>query len=153
MKSIGRRPLLATLGVVVVGAVASAVLWPEESDGTEVTLYKSPECECCGGYVTYLRRNGYKVNVQNMDDVAPIKERWGVPSDLWSCHTSKIGDYVIEGHVPVASLQKLLAERPAIQGLALPGMFEGSPGMSGAKSERWVIHSFAKGRSSVFHVI
>ncbi len=74
-----------------------------------------------------------------------MKEELGVPEQVWSCHTSVLGKYVIEGHVPVEAIQKLPDERPAIDGIALPGMPQGSPGMSGEKSEPWVIYSIVDG--------
>jgi hypothetical protein len=77
-----------------------------------------------------------------MDDVTPIKERLGVPDDLWSCHTAMVGGYVVEGHVPLVAVRRLLAKKPAVTGIALPGMLEGSPGMSGPKSEPFIIQSF-----------
>ncbi len=113
-------------------------------------VYKSPSCGCCGGYVEHLRASGFSVNVKSMDDVMPIRERLGVPDDLWSCHTAMVGGYVVEGHVPLVAVRRLLAEKPAVTGIALPGMLEGSPGMSGPKSEPFVIQSFGASAPKVF---
>lgn len=96
-------------------------------------LYKNPQCECCEGHATYLRRHGYEVTVIPTHDLDQIKERYGVPEKLAGCHTLVVGGYVVEGHVPVATIERLLKERPAIRGISLPGMPQGSPGMTGKK--------------------
>ena len=151
MKTLTRRSAIAGgLGLVV--AVGAAGLWwvPKDAQGAEVIVYKSPECGCCGGYVKHLRASGFNVRVSSMDDVTPIKERYGVPDDLWSCHTAVIGGYVIEGHVPLVAVRRLLTEKPAVKGIALPGMPDGSPGMAGPKTETFVIQSFDAGAPKVF---
>jgi hypothetical protein len=79
------------------------------------------------------------------DSVEDIKDELDIPEEMWSCHTSLVGDYYVEGHVPVEAVRKLLAEQPNIEGIALPGMPQGSPGMSGEKSEPWVIYSISDG--------
>lgn len=91
----------------------------------------------------YLQDNGFKVNVVKTDAPEDIKDKMGVPENLRSCHTTVIGEYYIEGHVPVEAIRKLLAERPAVKGIALPGMPAGSPGMGGAKSGPFVIYAVA----------
>ncbi len=120
------------------------------ASGPEVIVYKSPECGCCGGYVEHLQASGFDVRVRLMADVTPIKERHGVPDDLWSCHTAVVGGYVVEGHVPLVAVRRLLAEKPAVKGIALPGMVEGSPGMSGPKTEPFIIQAFGAGATKVF---
>jgi hypothetical protein len=80
-----------------------------------------------------------------VDDMTDMKIGLGIPQDMWSCHTSMVGDYFLEGHVPLEAIQKLLDERPAIDGLALPGMPSGSPGMGGDKSVPFVIYSIVDG--------
>lgn len=100
-----------------------------------------------------MRDNGYTVEVEDMDDLTPIKTRYGVPAALQSCHTAIVDGYVIEGHVPVADIQRLLEERPAVVGLAVPGMPVGSPGMEipGAEPEPYEVLTFAKdGQTEVF---
>lgn len=101
----------------------------------------------------YLRDNGYTVQVEDMNDLTPIKARYGVPTALQSCHTAIVDGYVIEGHVPVADIQRLLAERPAVVGLTVPGMPVGSPGMEipGAAPEPYAVLTFDKqGHTQVF---
>jgi len=113
-------------------------------NGKAVTLYKNPQCSCCEGYASYLRDNGYTVKVKATHDLALIRKQAGIPKDIEGCHTSMIDSYVVEGHVPVATLNKLLKERPDIKGISLPGMPQGSPGMTGTKSEPFKIYQFSK---------
>ena len=94
-----------------------------------VLVHKSPTCGCCGLWVEHLRRAGFVVQVDDRDDVNPVKQRLGVPYGKGSCHTAEVGGYFIEGHVPVEDIKRLLAERPDAKGLVLPGMPAGSPGM------------------------
>lgn len=106
----------------------------------EAVLYKDPACGCCNGYIAYLREAGIDVDAVNTDDIVAIKEKHKVPQDMYSCHTMIIGGYVVEGHVPMAALNRLLAQKPDIAGIALPGMPAGSPGMPGPKAGKFVIH-------------
>src|SRR4051794_20340468 len=87
-----------------------------------VTVYKTPTCGCCGKWVEHMQASGFAATTTNMDDLATIKAKNRVPSHLQSCHTSLVGGYVIEGHVPAEDIKRLLRERPAIVGLAAPGM-------------------------------
>lgn len=106
------------------------------------TLYKSPQCSCCEEYAKYLDANGFEVKVVATDDLLAIKEKLQVPKQYAACHTTVIGDYAIEGHVPVESVNRLLEEKPEVKGIGLPGMPAGSPGMSGAKRSPFAIYSF-----------
>lgn len=96
------------------------------------TLYKSPTCGCCGEYVKYLRNNGFNVKAIDSDDMDKIK-RDNKVGNLGSCHTMQIDGYVIEGHVPVSAINKLLQQRPKIVGISAPGMPANSPGMGEMK--------------------
>ncbi len=89
------------------------------------------------------------------NDLAEISRKAGVPSDLEGCHTMFIGDYVVDGHVPLPTVQKLLREKPAIAGITLPGMPSGSPGMNGPKEGSWTIYAVTKDGAppSVFDVV
>jgi hypothetical protein len=105
------------------------------------TLYKNPQCGCCEEYANYLRRHGFSVKVVPTHDLSLIKKQvGGVPEKIEGCHTMLIDKYVVEGHVPVKTLDKLLSEKPNIRGISLPGMPEGSPGMSGRKIEPFTIY-------------
>ena len=101
----------------------------------------------------HLRASGFEVREENVADVAPIKRRLQVPDALQACHTAVTGDYVVEGHVPADLIQRLLRERPAVLGLAVPGMPAGSPGMEtpGRAPERYDVLTFDRtGRTTVF---
>ena len=117
---------------------------PAIADPTRATLYKNPECGCCEGYAAYLRSNGFVVDVKPTNDLAEISRKAGVPEKLEGCHTTFIDGYVVDGHVPVNVIRKLLSERPAIAGITLPGMPMGSPGMTGRKTEKFTIYSVTK---------
>ncbi|HEY5639877.1 MAG TPA: DUF411 domain-containing protein [Dehalococcoidia bacterium] len=101
----------------------------------------------------YLQNNGMTVEAVMVDDTETIKEQHGIPDDLWSCHTMVIDGYYIEGHVPIDAVLKLLQERPAVDGIALPGMPQGSPGMSGEKTGPFVIYSVSDGSVAEFMTI
>ena len=105
-------------------------------------VHKTPACGCCANYITYLKRKGFEVEVQNHDDLTAIKEQYGIPGGLESCHTTVIGDYVSEGHVPVESIMSMLSEKPALAGLALPGMPAGAPGMGGVARGEFPVYGF-----------
>ncbi len=109
--------------------------------GEEMTVYKTKTCGCCHVYVEYLEREDVKVKAIDVEDLTAIKDQYGVPTNLQSCHTSIVGGYVVEGHIPLEVIEKLLAEKPAIKGIALPGMPSGSPGMPGPKTEKWTIYA------------
>jgi hypothetical protein len=98
--------------------------------GEAITVYKDPNCGCCGAWVEHLREAGYKVKAVDSDDMAAVKKRLGVPENLESCHTGVVdaSGQVVEGHVPATALAKLIAA-PAVKGVAVPGMPANSPGM------------------------
>ena len=135
--------VLAMLSLVVTGRAIA-----EESP--KATVYKDPQCGCCEGYVAYLKRNGFDVATVNTHDLPLIKQQHDVPSTLEGCHTTIIGDYVIEGHVPVTVLLKLLSEKPRIKGISLPGMPEGSPGMSGTKAAPFKVYEITEGAPQLY---
>jgi hypothetical protein len=107
-------------------------------------VYKTPSCGCCAKWVDHLKENGFKVEVHDMDMVEPVKVALGVPGQLGSCHTSKVGGYVFEGHVPAATIQRVLREKPEAAGFAVPGMPMGSPGMEGPTTDRYDVVAFNK---------
>ncbi|AGA08458.1 CopG family transcriptional regulator [Sinorhizobium meliloti] len=121
-----------------------AVAGPAIAEPLEATLYKNPQCGCCEGYAAYLRDNGFNVEVKPTNDLAEISRKAGVPEGMQGCHTTFVDGYVIDGHVPVNVVRKLLIEKPAIAGITLPGMPMGSPGMSGPKTEKFVIYTVPK---------
>ena len=145
---------MLTRRMLVLSVSALALVGPARAASVPVMLYKSPDCTCCEGYVEYLRRHGFAITVKATRDLAQISLKAGIPTELQGCHTSFIGGYVVDGHVPVEAINKLLAERPNIKGLTLPGMPLGSPGMSGAKAEPFTILAIGKDdRQSVFMTV
>lgn len=98
----------------------------------EMTLYKDPNCGCCTAHAEYLKENGFKVKMMDHPNIVEIKQKYGTLQGA-SCHTIVMDGYVIEGHVPVASIKKLWDEQPDIKGIALPGMPYNSPGMGPEK--------------------
>ena len=104
-------------------------------DKPPATLYRNPYCDCCLEYAKYLRANGFVVTVDSSHDLAAIrKQLGGIPKKFEGCHVMTIGRYVVEGHVPISVLNKLLAEHPDIRGVSIPGMPPGTPGMTGQRT-------------------
>ena len=116
----------------------------------QLAVYKSPTCGCCGKWVEYMQANGFTAAVTNLPDVSPIKTKYGVPARLTSWPDELVGGYVIEGHVPVEDVRRLLKEKPAVVGLAAPGMPAGSPGMDMPNSPPYDVVSFDKDGRRVF---
>lgn len=139
------RSLMFALTLLAGAAVAHA-------QAVAVKMYKNPQCGCCEEYAKYLRQNGFKVTVTPTHSMSMISRQNGVPEHLAGCHTMLIGGYVVEGHVPVGAINKLLAERPKIKGISLPGMPEGSPGMTGTKSAPFQILEITDGPEKVYAV-
>lgn len=117
------------------------------AQGPKIEVYKDPSCGCCAVWVTHLEKAGFSATVSTADDMAAVKNKLGVPAALRSCHTGVVNGYAIEGHVPAADIQRLLKERPAVAGLAVPGMPIGSPGMEapGMKPQPFDVIAFEKG--------
>jgi len=116
-----------------------------------MVVYKSPTCGCCGKWIEHIEANGIAVEVKNMDDLTPIKQQYNVTSALQSCHTALIDGYVIEGHVPASDIKRLLAEKPKVVGLTIPGMPQSAPGMDLTPFKPYDVLSFdAKGSAKVF---
>jgi hypothetical protein len=124
--------------------------WVAAAEQIPATLYKQPFCGCCDGHAEHLRANGYSVTVVESHELRSIKKAHGVPQQFEGCHTTIIGGNVVEGHVPATIVRKLLKERPPIRGISLPGMPDGSPGMTGQKTEPFVIYEFGDSGSKVY---
>lgn len=98
-----------------------------------------------------MEENGFSATAQNVDDLAAIKRRFGVPDALQSCHTGLVAGYVVEGHVPADLVKRLLAEKPSGLGIAVPGMPIGSPGMEGGTPEKYDVLLFDnRGRTTIY---
>ncbi|MBX5461674.1 MAG: DUF411 domain-containing protein [Steroidobacteraceae bacterium] len=124
-----RRESLALLGVIPVALVAHAADVATGAGAPKITVYKSESCGCCKLWVQHLLDAGFAVQAHDVDNLASVKERVGVPAGKGSCHTAEVDHYFLEGHVPAADIRRLLRERPAAKGLTVPGMPLGSPGM------------------------
>ena len=150
-----KRRSFISLTVAGIGSLAGAMLWPvgvSRAGITNATVYKDPNCGCCNKWIEHLTRAGFVVEAYNRDDMSAVKAELGVPRRLESCHTALIDGYVVEGHVPVSDIERLLLERPGGLGLAVPGMPIGSPGMEyGNEREPYEVVLFrADGRQTTF---
>ena len=140
MKTLKQLMIAITLTIASVGIAQAA---------TAMTVYKSPTCGCCEKYVDYLRENGFAVKAVNESDMDAIKKRHGV-SHVASCHTALVNGYVVEGHVPVAAIRKLLKEKPGISGISVPGMQMNSPGMGEMKKGTLTVYAVPKSRGKPY---
>jgi hypothetical protein len=151
------RTRFAAVAVVALSAAvgtfaASAVQTGQKA--AAVVVYKSPTCGCCRGWVEHLQARGFQVEARDVSDsqLSTVKIQSGVPADLQTCHTAKVGRYIVEGHVPAEDVQRLLKEQPEIAGIGVAGMPMGSPGMEqGGMKQRYTTMAFAKnGTQTVF---
>jgi hypothetical protein len=111
--------------------------------GQVITVYKTPTCGCCQGWVDYLRTNGFRVETHDLDDLSAVKAQHGLTDPaLMSCHTAIVDGYIVEGHVPADDIWRLLSERPAVTGISAPGMPQLSPGMNSIEPQGYDVLSF-----------
>jgi hypothetical protein len=116
----------------------------------KIQVFKTPTCGCCKMWVDHLEASGFEVEAEDLADLDAIKQMAGVPDHLLACHTGMVEGYAIEGHIPAEAIKKLLAERPKIDGLAVPGMPAGSPGMPSPTPERYDVIAFGGDQDQVF---
>ena len=118
----------------------------------EITVYRSPTCQCCHKWIEHLKDNNFNVIDKLSNDMASVKETLGLPNKMTSCHTAVIDGYIIEGHVPATDIESLLFNKPAIAGLSVPKMPVGTPGMEmGPRKDPFIVFQFDKqGGYSVF---
>lgn len=115
----------------------------------DITVYRSPTCSCCGKWIQHMKQNNFNVQDIVTDDMQAIKDKYGVPKEMASCHTALVDGYVVEGHVPADDIKKLLTSKPKVVGLAVPGMVTGSPGMEmGGAKPPYDVMSFDKEKHS-----
>ncbi len=147
-----RKPTMSRR--LLLGGAASLAVLPRFSaraaDKPAIQVFKTPTCGCCKMWVDHLAANGFAVDAKDVLDLSSIKQMAGVPGHLLACHTGMIEGYIIEGHIPASAIKKLLAERPAIKGLAVPGMPAGSPGMPSPIPERYDVIAFGGGQDQIF---
>ncbi|MFU8831753.1 MAG: DUF411 domain-containing protein [Wenzhouxiangella sp.] len=119
----------------------------------EMVVYHDPNCGCCGKWMEHMREAGFTVRAKTTGALHELKQNLGVPANLPSCHTAVVGDYIVEGHVPAADIERMLSEKPDIAGIAVPGMPLGSPGMEyGNQRQAYDVVSFDDaGETAVFN--
>ena len=150
--------LVATLAAALVAAGGSSDAQQKLSALPAVQVYKTPTCGCCSKWVDHMRQAGFTVQAQDMshDELQAVKTKYAVPAAANSCHTARLGGYIVEGHIPADAVKKMLKERPRVVGIAVPGMPIGSPGMEvpGARVQPYDVLSFDKaGATKVFQTI
>ena len=139
--------ILLAVSAITVSAVSAV---PASSALPEMTVYKTPTCRCCSKWVEHVKAAGFTVKTIDRPDLSELKADVGVTKALSSCHTTLVGGYVIEGHVPAADIKRLLEEKPKIIGLAAPGMPGAGPGMDTNKDPYDVLAFDASGKTSVW---
>ncbi|MHC5652544.1 DUF411 domain-containing protein [Stappia sp. ICDLI1TA098] len=145
--------LRATLSLIAL-LPQIALAQPAMADETAMTVFKSPWCGCCEAWSEAMRAAGFSVTIEDREDLAPIKSKAGVPADMEGCHTAMIGGYFVEGHVPVASVRRLLSQRPDVAGIAVPGMPAGSTGMGDDPQASYVVMAVGRnGNASLYERI
>ncbi|MBW4561679.1 MAG: DUF411 domain-containing protein [Mojavia pulchra JT2-VF2] len=119
----------------------------------DATVYRSPDCSCCSGWIDHLKAKGFEIKDFPIPDIQAVKQRYNLPDNLSSCHTAIVNGYVIEGHVPADDIKRLLQEKPNVAGLSVPQMPVGTPGMEmGNQKDPFTVFSFDdKGSVAVFN--
>jgi hypothetical protein len=148
---LSRRAALAALAGVTVSILGRPRLGHAQA-GIPMVVYKDPNCGCCSKWVDHMNANGFTASVSDTREMDAIKVRYKVADNLRSCHTTVVGGYVIEGHVPAEDVKKLLALKPkGIIGLTIPGMPASAPGMDLKPFQAYAVRTFdAKGITTVF---
>jgi len=149
------KVLALTLAVATLGLTTPATAQTKDVDTKlpTITVYKNPSCACCALWIEHVEEYGFETKVYEMRDAIALKDRLGVPKGVRSCHVAQVDGYLIEGHVPADLVEKLLADRPEVAGLAVPGMVVGSPGMdshAGNARSYEVVAFTADGTTSVY---
>ncbi len=142
---------VVALGLMGAGVAGWTIMDQQPAQAAQMVVYKSPTCGCCGAWIDHVKDSGFEVEVHEVFDLAPIKAKAGVPGEMESCHTAMIDGYVVEGHVPADDIKRLLVERPDAQGIAVPGMPIGSPGMEmGDEKEHYASVLFSDAGYQIF---
>lgn len=153
-----------TAGFIVLAAAlvgGTTTLWGLSSSGGDATgpaasadaefvVYKSPTCGCCEAWIEHMEEAGFSVAVEDRADMAALKQRLGVPTEMFSCHTAVINGGGVEGHVPASTVQRYLADGSPGDGLAVPGMPPGSPGMPSLSPQPYEVFVFEGDRTTVY---
>jgi hypothetical protein len=150
-------PFIFLLALLTQTACAGAGIWDSPTAAlagpTEMTVYRSPSCGCCEKWMAHMKQHGFAITEIQSEEMDSVKQKFGVPKALQSCHTALVNGYVVEGHVPAGDVKKLLATKPKAAGLAAPGMPAGSPGMEmgGSKANFSVLLFDQQGNTETFH--
>lgn len=142
-----KQKKIAIYALLFFGIIIGMAIWNREPArtttlaGMDAVVYRTATCGCCANFAKYLKKLGIKVEEKIVKDIGETKKEFNIPKSLSSCHTTKIGGYIVEGHIPIEGFEKLFAEKPDVIGIALPDMPSGSPGMPG-KKEPFYIRSF-----------
>ena len=147
-----RKVAFIAMGLAAAASLGLAAAQQRQA-GPVVEVYKSPTCGCCSKWIEHMRANGFTVKSTDLGDMTKVKAKYGVPDQTQSCHTAVVEGYVVEGHVPAADVHRLLKEKPAVVGIAAPGMPVGSPGMETpyVKADKYDVVAFdKKGGTRVF---
>lgn len=135
----------ALLGILIAGLLGGGAFLMFDADGSdEIVVYKSPTCGCCVKWVEYLEKDGFDVEVRDMNDMQPVKLQHNIKREVQSCHTAVIDGYIVEGHVPLEYIRQMIEEKPDIKGLSVPGMPMGSPGMEGPNPVDYSVLAISK---------
>jgi hypothetical protein len=140
-------------GLVLLCGVSAAAQPPATAGDAprRVTVFKSATCDCCKKWIAHMTAAGFVVDAKDVTDLAQAKEAHHVPAAVRTCHTALLDGYVIEGHVPADVVARLLREHPAVDGIGVPGMPNGSPGMESPRPpEHYKVLAFRDGKTSVF---
>lgn len=139
-----------TASLWISGALLLGVTTVHAAMPDEATMYKNPQCGCCDGYARHLEDQGVDVTIVDDVELGEIKQQAGIPHGLGSCHTIEIGEYWIEGHVPMEAVTKLFDEQPDVDGIGLAGMPIGTPGMPGPQEEPYEVYTFTDQQDAPF---
>ena len=151
-----RRCIAALIGTFLLGPCTASPepepVGPQPANApvAAMTVYRSPDCSCCHLWADIAREDGWSITTVDKLDMAAFKADAGIPPEYSSCHTAIVGDYFVEGHVPLEAVEKLLAEKPEIDGIALPGMPAGSPGMGGIQEAPFEVVAISDGVATAF---
>lgn len=139
--------LVAIASIVLIGTTEA-----QAANLPQATVYRDPNCTCCGGWIEHLKAKGFPVKNVPTADMIAFKQEHGVTEELASCHTAIVDGYVVEGHVPSDDIKRLLTQKPNISGIAVPGMPVGTPGMEmGNKKDSFAVVAFdEQGQTKVF---
>jgi hypothetical protein len=144
---ISRRTFLGQTAGFTLALTVGGRVWALPGGPETITVFKSRSCGCCTDWVDYMKAAGFAAVVHDEEEMDMVKDNLGVPSEVRSCHTAQVGKYLVEGHVPAEDIRRLLKEKPAVAGLAVPGMPASAPGMAqpGQPHQAYEVIAFQRG--------